>query len=67
MSVFVNENKVGAAAGVAAVAELKNNPELVNQIVTAAVTALVEALVKNIPAIIAAIHAGVEQNKPKSA
>lgn len=67
MSLFVNEQKVGAAAGVAAMAELKANPDLVNQIVTAAVTALVQELVKSLPAIIAAIHAGVEQSKSKPA
>ena len=63
MSLFVNEQKVGAAAGVAAVDKLKADPELLNQIVATAVTAGVEAIIKNLPALIAGVMAAFAQAK----
>lgn len=64
----ISNEKIGAAAGVAAMEKLKADPELVNQIVSTAVTALVEAAIKNLPALIAGIQQAIAQSKqPKPA
>ena len=63
----ISNEKIGAAAGESAIGALKNNPDLVNQIVSAAVTALVEAAIKNLPALIAGIQDAIAKSKPKTA
>ena len=52
MSVFVNEQKVGAAAGAQVMAELANNTDLRNQIITSLVNALVDAAIKHGPEVL---------------
>ena len=59
----INEDKIGTAAGVSAMAELKNNPDLINAIVAA----LVAEVVKSIPAIIAGVAQGIAEVKAKAA
>lgn len=60
MSIFINEQKLGASI----VAELEQKPDLVNQIVATAVAALVKALVDNLPTIIQHVQDALAKKAP---